>query len=281
MVPCVVDHRRLLTPYCRFVRKSEFVQIRTNNRIRRTRLLPSFSHQMPCETYLSHCPRDIASLRRSQISLPLTSSRPAVILILDLTSRHRLPAIHIRRFFVDEGGLVSYRPMSSISSQRSGLRRSSVSLKADGPRRALGGILPRWRLIMGGWVHHPAQQLTPPSNPATPQLALNLKAADCGLASWAGIAKRHNDLRSKYESNCRAHNQCNSDDDVVQVARAFVPSVPSDPSPGAPRREAEADQNNCGIDQSNHKGHAGFGLLKQHDSLSVLSQCTGYNGTRP
>lgn len=62
-------------------------------------------------------------------------------------------------------------------------------------------------------------------------------------------------MRREFEANGCADDQRSADNDVVQIARAFMPSAPSDPGSGNPRRKADADQYDRGINQNNHKGH--------------------------
>ena len=69
------------------------------------------------------------------------------------------------------------------------------------------------------------------------------------------IAKRYHDLRSNHDSNSRTDKQCHSSDDVMQVARAFVPVPPSGPSSHDPCRYPHAEKNGCGIDRNDHEGH--------------------------
>jgi len=73
------------------------------------------------------------------------------------------------------------------------------------------------------------------------------------------IAKRYHDLRSNHDSNSRTDKQCHSSDDVMQVARAFVPVPPSGPSSHDPCRYPHAEKNGCGIDRNDHEGHAAEG----------------------
>jgi hypothetical protein len=75
--------------------------------------------------------------------------------------------------------------------------------------------------------------------------------------SLSNIAKRHDDLRREYEPNGCTHNQGNTDDDVVQIAGAVMPMVPSNPSSDDPCCETGAEQNHSSINQNNHKEHTG------------------------
>jgi len=80
------------------------------------------------------------------------------------------------------------------------------------------------------------------------------------------VAKRQHDLRSDQDSNSRTHKEGCASDDVMQVARAFVPITPSGPSSHDPRRCSDGEDNGSGIDRNNHKGHA-------REIKAVLARC--------
>src|SRR5262249_22167282 len=71
------------------------------------------------------------------------------------------------------------------------------------------------------------------------------------------IAKHHHDLRSDQNAESRTHNQHDTDSDVMQIARAFVPIALPGPSSHDPCRRPHIQKNDPGIDaQTSGEGHA-------------------------
>ena len=67
----------------------------------------------------------------------------------------------------------------------------------------------------------------------------------------------YHDLRSDQNAESRTQNQYDTDSDVMQIARAFVPIAPSGPSSHDPCRCPHIQKNGSGIDdQTNPEGHA-------------------------
>jgi putative tryptophan/tyrosine transport system substrate-binding protein len=74
----------------------------------------------------------VRDLRRQLESPRLAKALSARLLIITLAARHRLPAVYPYRFFVIDGGLISYGP-STIDPYRRAARYVDRILKGEKP----------------------------------------------------------------------------------------------------------------------------------------------------